>query len=282
VRLLFGEAWRGLRSEFAAALLSVIIVGFALYIPACLYLASQAGERYSQQIRSQVKVRVYLDENADGPFDQLQHKIQAIPGVAGVAYLDRDDLLAELEAELGSGLLTGLPGNPLPRAFDIDVTKEVATQSGLDSLSGTLALFEQVDDVVYGRAWAHRADRFFADVRFFLGIVTAILSFLVLAMASNIIRLIIRTRRESIGVWLLLGASPLYARLPYYIEGAIAGLSGAMVTLVMLYVTYVWLGAYVPSLKFLSVTETLIFLGVSVAMSLVGAVLAGRKQIVAL
>lgn len=282
MRLLFGEAWRGLRSEFAAAMLSVIIVALALYIPACLYLASQAGERYSQQIRSQVKVRIFLKETAEGPFEPLMRQVESIPGVRGVTFMDRQALLTELEAELGEGLLAGLPGNPLPRAIDVEVSEGIATQVGLDSLSGTLSEFDEVEEVVYGRAWAHRADRFFSDVRFFLGLVTAVLSFLVLAMAANIIRLIIRTRRESIGVWLLLGASPLYARLPYYIEGAMTGLSGALITLGMLYGTFVWLGAYVPTLEFLSVAETLIFLGVSVAMSLVGAVLAGRKQIVAL
>lgn len=282
MRLLFGEAWRGLRSEFAAALLSVVIVGMALYIPACLYLASQAGERYSQQIRAQVKIRIYLKEAADGPFEHLKNQIGSLPGVRGVTFLGRDSLLAELEAELGPGLLAGLPGNPLPRAIDVEIFQSIATEPGLDSLSGKLSEFDAVEEVVYGRAWAHRADRFFGDVRTFLGLVTGVLSFLILAMASNIIRLIIRTRRESIGVWLLLGASPLYARLPYYIEGAMAGLSGALLTLGMLYGTYVWLEAYVPTLKFLTVAEMLIFLGVSVAMSLVGAVLAGRKQIVAL
>ena len=43
MRILLGEAWRGLRSEPAAAVLSVIVVGLALYIPSGLYLASRAA-----------------------------------------------------------------------------------------------------------------------------------------------------------------------------------------------------------------------------------------------
>jgi cell division transport system permease protein len=282
VRILLGEAWRGLRSEPAAALLSVIIVGLALYIPSTLYLAAQAGEQYSRQIRAQVKLRAYLKEAADGPFDGLVRQLETLGSVRSATYMSREELLAELEADLGEGLLEGLPGNPLPRAIDIRVWPEAASEVQLDSLAHTVELFPDVEEVVYGRVWAHRADRFFTDLQFFLGLITALLALLVLAIAANTIRLIIRTRREAIGVWLLLGASPLYARMPYYIEGATAGLAGGLVTLSLLYATQTWLSRYVPAFNFFTSLELAVFLLLAIAMALVGAVLAARRQIVPL
>ena len=282
MRILLGEAWRGFRAEPAAALLSVVVVGLALYIPAALYLASETGERYSRQIRAQVKLRVYLREDADAPFDALIAQMRLLPQVRDAQYRNRDELLAELETELGEGLLAGLPSNPLPRAIDVRVVPEAATEARLDSLAQTLGLFPEVDEVIYGRAWAHQADRFFAQVEFFLGLVTVLLSILVLAIAANIIRLIIRTRREAIGVWLLLGASPLYARLPYYIEGVVAGTAGGLISLGLIFGTSRWLAAYIPAFHFFTTPEILVFLGIAIAVSLVGAVLAARRQIVPL
>ena len=282
MKILLGEAWRGLRSEPAAALLSVIVVGLALYIPSMLYLSAQAGDRFGRQIRAQVKLRAYLLEDADGPFDAVASEFEALPQVRKATFRNRDDLLSELEAELGDGLLAGLPGNPLPRAIDIQVHPEYATQPSLDSLADLLSLFPAVDEVVYGRAWAHRADRFFTQVRYFLGIITAALALLVLAIASNIIRLIIRNRREAIGVWLLLGASPLYARLPYYIEGALAGLAGALVTLSLLYATFLWLSQYVSVFAFFTPVETAAFMVTAVSMAVIGAILAARRRILPL
>jgi cell division protein FtsX len=164
VRILAGEAWRGLRAEPGTALLSVVVVGLALYIPSMLYLGARAGDRFSQQVRSQVKLRLYLYEEAMGPFDNLETQLRGIPQIQKVTFRDRDDLLKELEAELGEGLLDGLPGNPLPRAIDVAVKPDFATEYALDSLATRLSAFPQVEDVVYGRAWAHRADRFFDQV----------------------------------------------------------------------------------------------------------------------
>lgn len=282
MRILVGEAWRGLRAEPGAVLLSVIVVGLALFIPSMLYLTARAGDRFSQQVRSQVKLRIYLREDVTGPFDELTGALSALPQVRDVKFRDRDDLLAELESELGKGLLDGLPGNPLPRAIDVTVRPDFATGSGLDSLAARLSRFPEADEVVYGRDWAQRADRFFGQVRFLLGLITVGLGILVLAIASNIIRLIIRTRRESIGVWLLLGASPLYARMPYYIEGALAGLAGALVSLGLLYATCIWLSGFVPAFAYFTVTEAVTFTVLAVATALLGAILAARRQIVPL
>lgn len=282
MRIVAGEAWRGLRAEPAAAILSVVVVGLALYIPSMLYLGARAGDRFSQQVRSQVKLRMYLREDAMGPFTDLETQLRALPQVQNVTFRGREDLLNELEVELGKGLLDGLPGNPLPQAIDVMVKPEFATEYALDSLASRLSAYPVSDEVVYGRAWAHRADRFFGQVRFLLAVITGALGLLVLAIAANIIRLIIRTRRESIGVWLLLGASPLYARTPYYIEGVLAGLAGGLVSLVMLYTTCTWLSGFVPAFQFLAPGEVFVFLLVAVGTALCGAVLAARRQIVPL
>ncbi len=282
MRLLLGEALRGLRSEPAAAVLSVIVVGLALYMPAMLYLASRAGELYSKEIRAQVKIRAYIQEDADGPFDGLVRQLETVAGIRKVTFRSRDDLLEELEEDLGEGLLAGLPGNPLPRAIDIQVWPSVATERGLDSLAAAIGRFPGIDEVAYGRAWAHRADRFFAQVQFFLGLVTILLSFLVLAITANIIRLIIRTRREAVGVWLLLGASPLYARVPYYVEGILTGTAGALVSLGLLFGTYRWLHAYIPTLEFFTAVEAVVFVAVAIGVALFGAILAARRRIVPL
>jgi cell division transport system permease protein len=282
MRILLGEAWRGLRSEPGTALLSVVVVGMALYIPSMLYLSARAGDRFSQQIRSQVKMRVYLHEDADGPFDAFIAEMEAMPPVRKATFRDRDDLLKELESDLGAGLLDGLPGNPLPRAIDVTVKPDFATESALDSLASELQRHPEVEEVVYGRAWAHRADRFFSQLRYFLGVITLLLAVLVLAIASNIIRLIIRNRREAIGVWLLMGASPLYARLPYYIEGALAGLAGALVTLSLLYASCAWLSVFVPNFAFFTAGEAVTFTLLAVGMALFGAILAARRQIIPL
>jgi cell division protein FtsX len=74
----------------------------------------------------------------------------------------------------------------------------------------------------------------------------------------------------------------LYARLPYYIEGALAGLAGALVTLSLLYATFLWLSAYVSVFAFFTPVETAVFVLTAVAMALIGSILAARRRILPL
>jgi cell division transport system permease protein len=282
MRILLGEAWRGLRAEPLAAVIAAVVVGLALYIPAMLFLLSRAGERYGAELQAQVKLRAYVHEGIAPESTELLGQVRALPGVKSARWLDRDMLLAELEGEFGADLTEGLPANPLPDAVEISVQPGFGGEDELAALAARVEALTGVDDVVYGRAWAHQAERFFGDLRVGLGVLVVLLSVLVLAIASNTIRLTIRTRREAIGVWLLLGASPLYARIPYYIEGAIAGLAGALFTLALVGATAIWLRHYIPTLDFFSVSEAALFLAIAIAMSLVGAVAAARRHIVPL
>jgi cell division transport system permease protein len=259
----------------------MLMVGLALYIPAVLYMAADAGERYSRQIQAQVKMRAYLDDDQT-PLGPVRQEIDTLAAVDSTHVLLQQDLLAELEAELGQGLLAGLPENPLPNAIEITIRPGHTSDSALEALAGVIQTLPGVDEVVYGRQWAQKAHAFFSQVRWFLVVVTVGLSLLVLAVAANTIRLIIRTRREAIGVWLLLGATPVYARMPYYIEGAISGLGGAVFALGLSYVTFAWVRNHVPTLEYFTLAEMVTFLIVAVLMALVGAVSAARRRIVPL
>ena len=85
-----------------------------------------------------------------------------------------------------------------------------------------------VEEVQYGQAWLDRFFRFVQTVRL-LGLVVGVLIFLAaLLIVSNTIRLSVFARREEIIILKLVGATDGFIKMPFYLEGVLLGLLGAV------------------------------------------------------
>ena len=60
----------------------------------------------------------------------------------------------------------------------------------------------------------------------------------VIFFVSNTILLVIYSKKEDIEICKLLGASNLFVKIPYLIEGVIYGIVGAIVSITLLYLLY--------------------------------------------
>ena len=92
-----------------------------------------------------------------------------------------------------------------------------------------------------------------------IGLLLAVSVFLI----SNTITIGISSRKEEIGIMKLIGATNMFTRTPFLIEGIVIGLVGALIPLLILFFGYKELAAYVMGefnllsgvLQFLPVTE---------------------------
>lgn len=121
-----------------------------------------------------------------------------------------------------------------------------------------------------------------------IGLLFAVSIFLI----NNTITIGINSRREEIGIMKLIGATNVFVRTPFLIEGIVIGLVGAIIPLVVLFFGYKKLVAYVTGefnlltgvLKFLPVMElfkTLIpvALILSVGIGFFGSLFTTRKHL---
>ena len=78
-------------------------------------------------------------------------------------------------------------------------------------------------------------------------------------LISNTIRVTILARRREIGIMKLVGATNNFIRWPFFVEGAMIGLMGSIVTVTLLFVGYNRL--YAASQTDLTLAQSLIPLG---------------------
>lgn len=97
-----------------------------------------------------------------------------------------------------------------------------------------------------------------------VGYVSVALIMILLAVAvfliSNTITMGITVRREEIGIMKLMGASDIFVRAPFMVEGLMIGLIGAVIPIIVLFVLYNRIVVYILA-QFQQLSSFTIFLG---------------------
>jgi cell division transport system permease protein len=95
-----------------------------------------------------------------------------------------------------------------------------------------------ISDVQYGQQWIDRFSVFMDLYRFSTLLLGLLLSAAIAFIVSNAIRLSIYSRREELEIMKLVGATPGFIKVPFYIEGGLQGIIGSGVSVVILLVLY--------------------------------------------
>jgi cell division transport system permease protein len=184
-------------------------------------------------VESEVEVVAYLKDSAT-PQDVslLQADLQAMPQVASVTYVSKEQALADFQTRQPdvANLVNALPNNPLPASFQIglrdaggyiDVATFLRSQSPIDTVQDIKKTVSQMISVISVLRTGGIA-------------VLAIVGLTVLFIIVNTIRLAVVARAEEIEIMRLVGASDAFIRWPFIFEGALVGLLGAAITIGLL------------------------------------------------
>ncbi|SER29727.1 cell division protein FtsX [Granulicatella balaenopterae] len=189
-------------------------------------------------IEQDVNVRVYIDLAADQEKqDTLKAEIEALPEVSSVEFRSKDEELENITKSFSEEFdLFKDDGNPLHDTFEVStidpsVTKQVAE---------TVETMDYVSKVNYGGAKADNLFKVVNNIRN-IGIVVIIgLLLIAIFLISNTIRSAIYARRTEIEIMKLVGAKNSYIRWPFFLEGGIIGLLGAIIPVALLWSAYMY------------------------------------------
>jgi cell division transport system permease protein len=167
----------------------------------------------------------------------MREKIHGWQEVQEVNYRSKDEALRILEEKMPDRkeLLRGLPRNPLPASFEIRLKGEYRNSEGVQGLVKKLQGMPGVEDLQYGSEWLERFSAFMVLLKILGWTLGGLLLLATIFVISNTIRLNIFARREEIEIMRSVGATGMFIRAPFYIEGILQGLLGAVLALAMLF-----------------------------------------------
>lgn len=168
----------------------------------------------------------YIDDSlTEEQARALEKNIRAIPNVAEVTFVTREEALENYVAGMDSELYEDLPSDTLRHRYRIhvqDIERMEETVSQVKAVSG-VAKISAALEVAKGFVTVRNLATAIA------GILIAILLLVSLFIISNTIRLATFYRREEIAIMKMCGATNWFVRWPFVFEGILLGLMGAAI-----------------------------------------------------
>ena len=213
-----------------ATLLTVLVIGIALALPACLHLLISNAQNATGNWNKAVDLTVFLKRPTSAEeATRTGERIKQRRDVSNVELVTADAALKEFRQDSGFGsAIDALNENPLPHTLVVTPAADFTTSANLDSLAADLRAMPSVEIVQLDTAWVNRLNAILETVRRGLIAAAALLALGVMVIVGNTIRLDIQNRRAEIEVTKLVGGSDAFVRRPFLYSGIWYGLGGGI------------------------------------------------------
>ena len=230
VQTMVGSLGRLWQHPFAA-LFTILVIGIALALPACLHVLVQNVRAASGDWESALDISVYMKTSATlDDARRAADRVRQRRDVDDVEIIKADDALEQFRKGSGFGsALDALQDNPLPHALVIRPAAGFREPAQIASLSEALRALPGVDIVQLDTAWVTRFNAILDVVRRIVLLAAALFALGILVIVGNTIRLDIENRRDEIEVTKLVGGSNAFVRRPFLYNGFWYGLGGGLV-----------------------------------------------------
>ncbi|HEX6105076.1 MAG TPA: permease-like cell division protein FtsX [Gemmatimonadales bacterium] len=241
MRLLTREALLSFRRAPLLSTLSVTTIAFSLFTLGLFGLVAINLRQALRGLEERVEVVAFVLRGTPAETITLATQdIAAFPEVQEVIFVTEQQALARARAELVEfrDAYRDLQVNPLPASIEVRMKEGYRDAASVGQVAQRLRGFSFVDDVRFGRDWVQRLDQ----LRNVAGIVGLVIGLAFAAVAIVIIgvtiRLTILQRAREISIMRLVGATNSFIRGPFLLEGALKGLMGGLLSLVLCYAGY--------------------------------------------
>ena len=286
------RAWQGFWRNALMSIAATATMVLMLMLLAGFWILQTGLQGTLDYTESKVEVVADLEDNVD--LKQVQPVIDhltAMPEVKEVTFTSEDEALALWRARLAEqgeeDLTRYLNVNPLHASLNVKLVNttvfaNVVAALRSDEWSGI------VDKVKEQQQLASNVQSVTNVLRTAGSVVLVVIAFIVLFIIVNTIRLAVVARAEEIEIMRLVGASDAFIRWPFVFEGAMVGLFGAALTMLLLWLAAEPIGNFmvgffqVVPLTFGTLARDLLLLvgGAGVGLGIIGSWVSVRTYLI--
>jgi cell division transport system permease protein len=235
------------------SLASIFVLMVVLFVIGATMFIDQLLTTSLNQLQSKVDINVYfVPSAAEEDIDAIRTAVEALPDVAAVSYTSREEALAKFREKYGNNEITmqalnELDENPLGATIAIqarELSQYESIAQFIEEQRLSTAQNPVIETVNYGRnkEAIDTLNTIMDTVERSSSIITLVLIVAAILITFNTIRLAIYTAREEISIMRLVGASNMFIRGPFLLQGVMYGLVSGVVSLLAWYPIMVWLG----------------------------------------
>jgi cell division transport system permease protein len=241
------ESLRNLARNGWMTFASVSAVTVTLMLVGVFFVIMMNLNKVATDIENDVEIRVHIDIAATAEDQKaLEKNIEKLAEVDTVTFSPKEKELDNLIASLGDeGEAFKLfeQDNPL---YDVFIVKTKEPEQ-LESVAKKIEKFDFASKVKYGQDDIEKLFSFI-DTSRNVGLILIVgLLFTAMFLISNTIKITIVARRKEIEIMRLVGATNSFIRWPFFMEGLMLGVLGAVVPIALISVLYNYSYDYVSA-----------------------------------
>ena len=221
--------------------LSITTIAFSLFTLGLFGLVAVNLRHALTQLEDRVEIVAYLLRGTPIEAATLaMEDISAFPEVARVTYVSEDSALARAQEEMVEfrDAYRDLQTNPLPASLEVALEPGQRDPETVAAVADRLRSIGVVEDVRFGEEWVAGLAR----LRRIAGMVGAVIGLafagVALVIIGTTIRMALLQRSREISILRLVGATDGFIRAPYLIEGALKGLMGGLLALLLTWAAF--------------------------------------------
>jgi len=284
----FRDLWK---TPFST-MMTILVLGVALSLPAVFHVLQKNVERASGQWNKASEISLFLKKNiSEQRVQVLINKLSLYSEIETVTHITSHQALEEFKEMSGfSKALNYLDENPLPDVLVVVPAKHAMTIAASKLLVAKLKREQDVDLVQVDIDWIEKLQSIIGLVVDVMMAIALLLLMSVFLVVSNTIRLNILNQRAEIEVMKLVGATNSFIQRPFVYVGIWYGFLGGIIAWILTLLLVQWIHSGVASLmdlyridfeiSILNLREVAILVGLSSFLGFIASYVSVKRYLV--
>lgn len=298
IKRYFRDAIHGVFRNFSLSLASISCITITLIVVAFSLVLSYNVENFSESIRKDVTVVMFLKgDTTSEDIDKIKKELEGVENIEDSTIVFKSKIESANELKEGNAVFaTTVDGwtdetNPLLDSYMFKVKEIEEIDDTILEVKKLSFTKDKINNINYGEDIVQQLIVVFNVVEKVCLVAVFALVLVSAFLITNTIKLAIYSRKREIEIMRLVGASNISIKVPFIIEGLFIGMLGSILPIIMIIFGYTSLYDFFGGELFGSALASLvtpvpfvyyvsaILLGIGIIVGMIGSYLAVRKYL---
>ena len=236
----FRDAFHGVFRNFSLSLASISCITITLIVVAFSLLLSMNVENFSESIRKDVTVVMFLKSDTTAEdVSKIKKELEGVSNIENSTIEFKSKADSALELKNGNDIFATTVDkwtddtNPLLDSYMFKVKEIEEIDNTVKEVNNLPFTKDKINNINYGEDIVHQMIVVFNVVRKICIVAVAALVLVTAFLIANTIKLAIYSRRREIEIMILVGASNTSIKVPFILEGLFIGIIGSIIPILV-------------------------------------------------
>ena len=240
---------RRLISSYFSVVLSMFLVLFLLGILGFFVINSK---KLSDDFKEEIVMTVFFkNEATDSTMVAFGQELKAAKFVKSSDYVTKEQAAKMHTDIIGEDFMTFLGANPLQNSYDIHLKADYIDTENIRKIESRFLANDMIADIVYDKQLVSLVNDNIKKVSMWILIISGILALIAVLLINSSMRLAIYSNRFIIKTMQMVGATKSFIRKPFIWRSIRLGVIGAVLAIIALIGTLIYIDNSFPSLNIL-------------------------------